>query len=368
MRVVLVSLSDLAAMQTYLYQGLDALVRIGVDAHAIGSRRLKTGRLPDSRTHLVTVSDSPRPSPASLLQARKGAKEISATIASLEPDVVHFLSKHTWNYLIAAQLRRTTRARIVHTFHDPVGHAGDGIRGGVVLYNKLIQRHIDAVVVHSEQSLHEAVHRLGCVRPVHLAPLGILDRIEFSPPDRISNQLLIFGRINPYKGPELMPPIADAILDLNPAISLLIAGKPSSGVSADLLTTIASKPNVVARFEEIPQQDIEGIFSSSDAVLITHTSITQSGVIADAYAHSRPIVCFDIPGIGEHLPPGHDAVPSFDVTAYAAAAVDLTSDLTALRTASAEAWSHGLAKYSSDLMADRLRDIYEATAAGPGPR
>lgn len=360
MKVVLVSLSNLPAMQNYLYNASAALDQLGHSVATVGSSDIKVSGGLDSHNHLVATSDSPLPTVASLATLRRQLRTIVEIISAEEPDVVHLMSNHTWNYLLARRLRRTlSNCVVVHTLHDPMGHPGDKARRGVILYNWAIQRYIDAIVVHSEKSRSDAVGALRVTKPIYKAPLGSTRWRPYSRPEGLGGQFLVFGRINPYKGPELIPAIADALGRIDPNRRIVVAGKASADIDMSLLSQMASLPNVELRNRAIDETEMAHLFRSSDAVLLTHTSITQSGVLLDAYAFGKPVVCFDIDGVHEYLPAGVRPVSAFDPEAFATEAVRISSNLAVLREASQEAWSFGERNFSESRMAESFAAIYE---------
>lgn len=360
-KVLTISFSNLPSPQNYLYNCQEGLVRLGVQAYTIGSSNIRDARRTLSeRNRLVRVSKSPKPSLSSVIGALGALNTILATVRETSPDIVHFTSKHSWNVPVALAIKASCRSVIVHTFHDPLGHDGDRVQRGVVHYHKVISSLLDGIVVHSEKSERDTADVLRPKSPVYRAPLGSTKWAEFRGPGEPTRKLLIFGRLNRYKGVELIPGIAHAIHDIDPELTVVVAGAPAAEVSNELIDEIAQCENVVLRAEEIPEDELDGYFYDCDAVLLTHTSITQSGVILDALSHGKPVVSFDIAGIGEYLPPGSPQASPFDPQDFARIAVEMISDISALESGSRAAWEFGERHFSEDRMAAALLDVYEA--------
>ena len=84
------------------------------------------------------------------------------------------------------------------------------------------------------------------------------------------------------------------------------------------LDDIAKCDHVELRNEFISETELHEYFYSTDASLILHKSISQSGVIIDAYRHGHPILCFDIEGISEFIGDNTALVaPRFDIAKMA---------------------------------------------------
>lgn len=151
LRVLQISFSELPTLQKHLYLSSAELRRQGVDAWTVGSKNLAIDVDLDDRNLLVETPPTPKPGIASLRQAFTEMRDLSRRIARIRPDVVHFTNKHTWNFLLLRQLRREMpSAAFLHTFHDPVGHEGDSVQKGVVLYHRVVQRMLDGIVVFSD--------------------------------------------------------------------------------------------------------------------------------------------------------------------------------------------------------------------------
>jgi glycosyltransferase involved in cell wall biosynthesis len=285
-------------------------------------------------------------------------------IEHLQPDIVHFVNKHMWNYLLILRLklrRSLTATSWIHTFHDPIGHEGDAIQRGVLVYHKLIQRLLDAVIVHSEIALRQALDVLRPKCPIMRVPLGVQPWHEPKPIGQsATKRLLVFGRLNRYKGIEMYPQIFAQIHQLDPQIQITVAGKPSEEIDDHLLNRIAACPNVNLEDRYLDEDKVEGYFEDSALVLAPYTSMTQSGVLLDAFSNSRPVLAFAIEGMTEFIPPNMPTVYPFDINSYAQLAVDMVNNPVACSKAGREAWEFGRLRFTPASMADGLMRVYQA--------
>lgn len=118
--------------------------------------------------------------------------------------------------------------------------------------------------------------------------------------------------------------------------------------------------NIVLRDEFIDEKDLDGIFYSCDASLVLHKSISQSGVIVDAYRHSHPIICFDIEGISEFVTDKTAyKVRPFDIDGIISAVNKLYNDFDNYKAMSREANEFGKEKFSETKMAEETLKFIE---------
>jgi glycosyltransferase involved in cell wall biosynthesis len=357
MRVVLVCLSNLRDPNEVAFTTYGQLNQSVCEVYTVTADNFRGDFNYGEQNLLFSVPDRPTPTPQSLIMMLGRLSSIRKAISRLQPDVVHFLYKHIWNVPLILLLKH--RYKIVHTFHDPVGHEGESVAGAVRKYNKIVAKLVDAIVLHNMNAVtmtEQAFHPKG---KVYYAPLAGRMMLPYIVSDRIHNRLLIFGRLANYKGLEHIPAIAAEVAKCNPNIRIVVAGKSRDDVAPAVLKAIADCPNIDYTDAIISDEQFHEYFNTSDAILVTYTSISQSGVIRDAYNHSKPIIAFDIDGIREFTANDEWLVPAFDVAAFARKACDLVSDLEVLRGQSNVAWTFGRCNFSNVAMINAFMEAYE---------
>lgn len=286
-------------------------------------------------------------------------KNIVRMVIEVGPDVIHFINKHTWNYFLILMLKKKLpQTKFIHTFHDPVGHEGDSVQKGVVLYHKLVERLLDAIVVHSDIAQNQTLKSLKPKCPVFQVPLGEKPWKPFKPVSLGCKEVLVFGRLNPYKGLKYYPEILDELIGLDPEIHVTIAGKASDEIELRLLDEIGSKPNCTLKNCFVEESDIDDYFERAGIVLVPYISITQSGVILDAYSRSRPVVAFDIPGMAQYVPDPENRVKAFDCPAISQRIFELLSNSISCEQAARDVWSFGKNRFSPSKMAEAINKVY----------
>lgn len=362
-RVLQISFSELPTLQKHLYLSLAELRRQGVDIWTVGSANLAIDVDLDDRNLLVETPSSPKPGIASLRQALGTMQNLSRRIVRIKPSIVHFTNKHAWNFLLLRRLKRDLPgAAFLHTFHDPIGHEGDSVQKSVVLYHKVVQRMLDGIVVFSDIAKRQTEEVLRPCCSVYQVPFGEKPWKEYRPFERLTHRVLVFGRLNSYKGVKFYPEIAELLYEQSPETTLVIAGKPSDDIDHSILDRLAAMPNVELHARFIEESEIDGFFENCDLVLMPYTSITQSGVILDAYSRSRCVVAFDIEGIEQFIFSCKTLVPPFDVSKLVQAAVALLNDPEELNDISYRAWEMGGNAFSPEKASEALLSIYEELA------
>lgn len=359
-KVLLISLSNLPSLQYNLYNTYQSMKELGVDVYTIGADNITAKGIKfENKNQLITVPKNPMPTISSLKMINNSIDNIIRIIKNINPDCIHFISKHTWNYFLIKKIKKFEN-KIIHTFHDPIGHTGELRRYGVIFYNKIIGRNVDGIIVHSDKSKSETQKYIKPRCKVTKVPLGEMIWKEYEENKSFKKNVLIFGRINPYKGCDLIPKISKELSDRNSEIKITIAGKASNDVNDEIIKKINECSNVKFINEFIDEDEVYNYFKQCDIVLITHKSITQSGVILQAYRYSKPIIAFNIEGIHEFIEEEKTGLLSeaYLEDKYVDNILKLYSDLEELNEYSKNAWKFGAEKFSNKVMAKKLLDIY----------
>lgn len=208
-------------------------------------------------------------------------------------DYVYFESSHIWNYPVVLYCKRKG-ITIAHTINDVIPHEGDAHRGINDRLNELSASFSDYVVMRSADGLMKAKTRF----PRYTNKMRKVD-IWYSFPEYRkpqSRKVLFFGRMNRYKG-------IDKLYDLiaaTPEIQYVVAGKADGSVMKQV-DAIKLLPNAVVYEERIPYYQMHDFFFDACCVVLPYETATQSGVIVDAYKHSRPAIAFNVGAIGEEI-------------------------------------------------------------------
>ena len=360
-KIAVITFSELPVFQN---MGITLFNRFNskkIESHLILTSNLDINKKEGLKENILCVKTTARPTPSynSMCLYFKNKNKIVDYIIKHKIDKVIFISKHIWNFLLSRALSRNN-VSCYHIFHDPLGHNGDKISKGVFYYNKFISRYLEGVITLSSKSYDDTKNTLKPRCKVYKVTFSDREWLPFKTTNEIRNSILMFGRINNYKGLEYIPAISKKIFDKNPHIKIVISGKASDDFNQNLLKDIEALPNIKLINEFIPEKDIDEYYYNSDFCLVLHTSITQSGVILDAYRHSKCIVCFNINGIEEFVSADSSyCINNFNVDEIVDKIIHLESDLSLLQEKNRLAWSFGKSKFSMDVMIDELIKVLE---------
>lgn len=205
---------------------------------------------------------------------------------SIQGDTFIFLSIHPLNifqYLIL----KIRRKKIVQVVHDPIAHP-DSKSGLVNTVTHFLCTHADRIILHSEFYRDVYSDKYGDVKVIPL--LGYEPHFI---PKKLSRNLLVFGRMEPYKG------LAN-ILEYN-----------SRGVFNGWTLTIAGKGQIPEELKEMKNIKVYNRFISDDElfdlikntsfVFMPYDSATQSAVVLHSYSLSTPVICHDVGALREYV-------------------------------------------------------------------
>ena len=240
-----------------------------------------------------------------------------------QPDLIHIVGVHEWNPALAF-LCKLLRKPLVYTVHDPEAHpsspvaimAGDRItarlanevvaltwHGRAVLLSRGFPSSEISVIPHPAYSLFRR-WRTRTARPGHI--------------------ILHFGRIEAYKGLEVLVQAFLSVRDRLPEWKLIIAG--SGPVPASIAMLAGEDITIINRY--VPDKEAARLVSMASIVALPYTSATQSGVLALAQAFERPVVATAVGGLDEMIVQGKTGilVPPGNVPALARAIRSLAAD------------------------------------------
>lgn len=354
MKILLISFSHYPTLQNYLYLLKSNLIKNKVEVFSLGNREISTTYDTLDNSFFVECIDNASPSVSNVQLFFKQYKKIRSIIDKIDPDAVLFTSKHIWNFMLMSYMKKKNK-KIFHVFHDPIGHTGTSVSKGVVIYNKIISKYLSGIIVHSDISLHNTNKYIKPKCKVEKVPLGEKKWLPYIKPDKFKNKLLIFGRISTYKGCEFIPELAEELINQNLDVKIIVAGKALDDVNENLISKIVKYKNIEFRNEFIPENELNEYFYSADASLILHKSISQSGVIIDAYRHGHPIICFEIDGISEFISKDTALVaPKFDIAALVKNIKDLYANFEKYQEMSINAYNYGESVFSKEKMANMI--------------
>ncbi len=250
-----------------------------------------------------------------------------------QPDVIHF----QWLPLPVVDRRFLGRLRaiapLVLTVHDTNPFNGNPTGSLQRLGAHAAFADFDRLIVHTEQGRARLLaHGEGEGR-VTVMPHGLLGRASAQAADPMQGEItfLLFGKIKPYKGADLL---IEAFARLDPALRaqarLRIVGKPY--MDLEPLHQLARQRGVADRVTVEPRfvgdAEVGGIFKPGVVASFPYREIEASGVLSLAITFGRPILAARLGGFIEAVQDGEHGllVPSEDVGALSVAMARFIGD------------------------------------------
>jgi glycosyltransferase involved in cell wall biosynthesis len=209
-------------------------------------------------------------------------------------DLVHITSPHLWNPLLIAAAQRAGRP-VIQTLHDLDPHRGSPFAALIPVWNGLIIRRADHILVHAER--YRARLLAGGLPDARVTGLPLLHLFvgdarlpaveDLARDVTYEPWALFFGRLEPYKGIEHLL-AAGAMLDRprGAAPSIVIAGP---GRVAPLWA--GALPHQVAVREGLVADDAAlALFRRCACLVLPYVDATQSALIAAAYYFRKPVI------------------------------------------------------------------------------
>jgi glycosyltransferase involved in cell wall biosynthesis len=274
-------------------------------------------------------------------------------IREYNPDVIIIFNAHPWNLLITRYFKN--KCRVINVLHDVIPHSGDKNVRKVEIYNKVIAKTSKEIIVHSDFS-KQAFKKYKSNAIVHLTDLWREFR-EIQEPVT-TNTVLFFGRVNHYKGIDNLMKIAKNL----PNVKFLVVGKFDSDCIS-YIDELSLMNNVSVLNKNVDEIEMSEYFTSCELVIIPYNSASQSGVVIDAYSHSRPVIVFDVGGLSEQVKDGYSGfvVKNRDIVEFSNL-VNYYINLSWKDKCmwSNNAWEFGFNKYSTQIGYERILEIIES--------
>ena len=229
-------------------------------------------------------------------------RDIVRTVRGFSPDVIYFPFGCVWAPVLFPQLSGI--APIVNTLHDPHPHDNSSniIEAVFRKLNDFAKKYLKGIVV---LNIKDARY----VNEKYNKPVAVIPHAAFSyyaklakgvDASVIKHQICFVGRIEPYKGVDLL---VDAFQKIkNNGIKLVIAGGGS--ISEATLDKISSdkKIQLINRF--VPDEEMVGIIENSDFMVLPYLRASQSGVIPMSFALGRTVIATRVGALEEQVKDG----------------------------------------------------------------
>lgn len=221
-------------------------------------------------------------------------------IKGFQPDVIYFPFGCVWAVVLYPILRRI--APIIETLHDP--HPHDESTGIVESFfrwtNAYVMKYVSGIVVLNSKDDQY-------VRNKYKRPVVVIPHAAFSlytklakgiDCTRIKHQICFIGRIEPYKGLDILVEAFRKVRAKN--VKLVIAGKGTISDSTMQKILINNRITLIHRY--VSDEEMVNIIENSDFLVLPYLRASQSGVIPMAFALGRTVIATNVGALSEQVP------------------------------------------------------------------
>ena len=218
------------------------------------------------------------------------AGRIRALRTALEdwaPDVIHLNSGHVGLLPFIPGLAR--RHPLVATIHDVRPHPGDRLILKAIKHRPLV-RYARVILVHSDIHRQDAARRWpSAASRIDVIPSGLLLPPPNPPPAAPGPpDILFIGRLERYKGLDVLLRAWPAIAEACPEARLTIAGEGRLNPALDSPRARTGRIRIIRQY--LSDQEFIRHMIESSVVVLPYVEASQSGVALAASAYGRAVV------------------------------------------------------------------------------
>jgi len=227
------------------------------------------------------------------------ARALVSQAAAFRADAVVSVMTHLWTPLVAPRLA-ASGLRFVPIVHDARPHAGDP----ALFWRWRLTRELAAAsrAIALSTGVAAAIAALRPALPVSVLPLGAhlpaASLRRQAAPAGVPPEFLLFGRLLPYKGLDLLRDAFIELRRLHPEARLRVVGE---GDAERLAPGLAGLPGVRVEQRWVAEAEIPRLLEGAWAVVLPYREASQSGIIPLAAALGVPAVVTPVGGLVEQV-------------------------------------------------------------------
>lgn len=367
MKITFISFNSTSASALYPFQMLEGLTRSGkCELQVIVAKRAYNiadyrDFCKKHRIELHEYETYEHSSKAVLMSFCKFGRfrDIIRTVRAYSPDAIYFPFGCVWAPILYPLLNRI--APVINTLHDPHPHdESTGIAETVFRASgEWAMRRVQGLVVLNNKDAEYVIEK-------YCKPVTVIPHAAFSfyaklakgvDASIIKHQICFVGRIEPYKGVDLLVEAFQKIK--SKGIRLVIAGGGS--ISESTLAKISTDDNIQFINRFVPDEEMVGIVENSDFMVLPYLRASQSGVIPMSFALGRTVVATRVGALEEQVSEGTGILVEPDADSIANAIDEMYADEQKIIEMSKNAkkfadkeltWTH-----SAELLINQIRTV-----------
>lgn len=347
-KIVLVSLSNAMGMQLYCSQLANVLAEKN-NVSIIVTKYFDETTV-SKKVKIYKFFNTKRPT------LDKGLLNINAYYKSIKVinkcDVFHLLNSHPANIVL---LKMSKCRNSVFTLHDPIPHTNNLLGKCRSIIDKITSRYSSKIIIHSKMHLKNNLVK-KYISKIVITPLASKAKSKDFLPLKNKNVFLFFGRIEDYKGLDILIASVESLLSVRNDFKVIIAG---AGNFSKYESLIKHKENFEILNYVIPEYKVKDLFVDATFCMMTYKSASQSGVIPLSYYYSRPVIVTDIDSLKENVINGETGfIVEQDVSKIVKLLDSILKNHFNLSRMAFKAFEFGNNYLSMESMAEKLVKVY----------
>lgn len=227
---------------------------------------------------------------------------LACLIKTYSPEFVFTPMIHPWHNIVIAMLpKKIKRIKVIHDVNPHLGESNVF----TMLMSKVDIYFSDMLVVLSQYSKKQ-LKSCGIKRNTIVIPHANFNYYskytDSIVKGQIHNKVGFLGRINKYKGLNILLESWETITNVNPELKLLIAGYGDCSEYVDSFNQYKKSLEIHNRW--ISDEEVACLLSCVDLIILPYVEASQSGVIPLALALGKPVIATSVGGLKEQVPLG----------------------------------------------------------------
>lgn len=248
---------------------------------------------------------------------------VHEAVSDFKPDIVHVTSAQEWNPVLGLIIKNKIQKPMVYTIHDVIHH--EGTPAYFRLTESIFRKMPDYFVVLTEEGKQIICGKGVAEKNVLVVPHGVYDFFtQYAANVSEEKEILFFGRIEHYKGLQILLEAVRPVFELYPDWRLQITGGGDLAPYQELL----SHPNIHVTNRYVANEEVASIMQRAAIVALPYLSASQSGVIPTAFAFGKAVIATNVGGIPDVVRDGQTGllIPPHNVSALTDALLKLISN------------------------------------------
>jgi glycosyltransferase involved in cell wall biosynthesis len=222
-------------------------------------------------------------------------------LRKIKPDIIHITHFHIWCIFVYI-IRPFFKYKIFYGVHDNPFEPKEETVFLMNFSEKFFVKKADLVLTYSN-FMKESIKKHVSNKTIEVLPLGIYGNLcpKFEKKFNLNKEsldVLFFGRLESYKGIDILVRAYEILKKENLKINLIIAGRGK--INRDLENKI-NELDIIFKNCWISNEELCKLIKECDILVAPYKKASQSGIISTALAYGIPIIATNVGSFNEYV-------------------------------------------------------------------